>query len=120
MKRYASNYLYLPGLGFLKQYMIEINEEKYVTHISPLSEEFESVSWLPGLIALIPEQEIKNITTSTYPELCSYFSSGKKLEEIPAPYHKELSSMKLVLARLYPFDFISMLPKEDTTILFIL
>ena len=51
MKRFASHYLYVPDTGFLKQYVIEV-EEEYVVNFFPLTEEIESVEWMPGVIEL--------------------------------------------------------------------
>lgn len=55
MKRFASHYLYVPGRGFLKQQVVELNEEGFVTGLFPLQQELESVSWLPGVIVLSGE-----------------------------------------------------------------
>lgn len=52
MKRFASHYLFIPDLGYLKQYVAEVGEEGYVTRVFPLEEETESVSWFPGVIVL--------------------------------------------------------------------
>ena len=49
MKRFASHYLYVPDTGFLKQHVIEVKEE-YVVNFFPLTEEIESVEWMPGVI----------------------------------------------------------------------
>ena len=53
MKRFASHYLYVPDTGFLKQHVIEVKEE-YVVNFFPLTEEIESVEWMPGVIELVP------------------------------------------------------------------
>ena len=53
VKRFASHYVFLEELGYLKQYAIEIGEEGYVIRLFPLLEEIESVSWLPGVITFI-------------------------------------------------------------------
>lgn len=53
MKRFASHYLYVPESGYLKQYAIEM-EEEYVIRFFPLTEEIESVEWMPGVIELMP------------------------------------------------------------------
>lgn len=60
MKRYASHFLFLPGYGYLKQYVVEV-EEGYVVHIFPLSEEVEDTEWLPGAIILLTEKELKEL-----------------------------------------------------------
>ena len=53
MKRYASHFLFLPGHGYLKQYVVEIGEGQCVSRIFPLTEEVENTEWLPGVIALL-------------------------------------------------------------------
>ena len=57
MKRYASHFLFLPGHGYLKQYVVEIGEGQCVSRIFPLTEEVENTEWLPGVIALLTEAE---------------------------------------------------------------
>lgn len=56
MKRFASHYLYVAGSGFLKQYVIEMEEERVVKFF-PLTEEIESVEWMPGIIELVSEED---------------------------------------------------------------
>lgn len=65
MKRFASHYLFVPNTGFLKQQVIEM-EEEYVVRFFPLTEEIESVEWLPGVIELAP-QENKLFAFVLYP-----------------------------------------------------
>ena len=60
MKRFAAHYLLLPDVGFIRQQVVEITDEGYVRDVFPLTEEIESVEWMPGLIALLPENKIKN------------------------------------------------------------
>lgn len=55
MKRFASHYLYVPDTGFLKQHVIEV-EEEHVVNFFHLTEEIESVEWMPGVIELVPEE----------------------------------------------------------------
>ena len=54
MKRFASHYLLIPDIGFIKQQVVEINDEGIVQNIFPLTEEIESVEWMPGVIVLLP------------------------------------------------------------------
>lgn len=65
MKRFASHYLYVPNTGFLKQHVIEM-EEEYVVRFFPLTEEIESVEWVPGVIELAP-QDNKRCAFILYP-----------------------------------------------------
>ena len=53
MKRFAAHYLLLPDVGFIRQQVVEIADEGYARDIFPLTEEIESVEWMPGLF-LIP------------------------------------------------------------------
>lgn len=55
MKRYASHFLFLPEQGYLKQYMVEV-ENGLVVNMFPLTEEVENVEWLPGAIFLTREE----------------------------------------------------------------
>ena len=56
MKRFAAHYLLLPDVGFIRQQVVEIADEGYARDIFPLTEEIESVEWMPGLIALLPDK----------------------------------------------------------------
>ena len=86
MKRFAAHYLLLPDVGFIRQQVVEIADEGYARDIFPLTEEIESVEWMPGLIALLPDNEIKNT----------------EMFEVLFPY------------LFYPFDFTSMQPVAGT------
>lgn len=55
MKRFASHYLFVPGRGFLKQHVVEV-EGGVVRRFFPLTEEIESVEWRPGMIELFKEE----------------------------------------------------------------
>ena len=109
MKRYASHYLYIPNIGFLKQQVVELNEGR-VIRLFPLTEEIESVEWMPGVIVLSTEQDIdKNREELNV--------SGKRstlLHSIPSEVETELLRSGLVPYLLYPFDFISMQPVAGT------
>ena len=52
IKRYASHFIFLPGHGYLKQYVVGV-EEGQVVSAFPLTEEIEGVEWFPGVIALL-------------------------------------------------------------------
>lgn len=56
MNRYASHYLYIPGQGYLKRHVVEV-EKGCVVRIFPLSTEMGGLSWFPGVIALWPDGE---------------------------------------------------------------
>ena len=115
MKRFASHYLYLTSYGFLKQYVVEINNEGYATALYPLIEESESIIWTPGVISLIsPEQlpEIKDEWKDL--EKRNIFFEHKLIKtELPAS-HNNMAGLNLTAIRLYPFDFTQMKPNKDT------
>lgn len=52
MKRFASNYLWTPDRGFVRQYIVEIGKEGRVAGTYPLNEEVHSVEWLLGLLVV--------------------------------------------------------------------
>ena len=96
MKRFAAHYLLLPDVGFIRQQVVEIADEGYARDIFPLTEEIESVEWMPGLIALLPDNEIKNT------EMFEKNIPSEKRGEVLFPY------------LFYPFDFTSMQPVAGT------
>lgn len=55
MKRFASHYLLIPAVGYMKQQVVEITDEGVVRGVFPLTEEIESVEWMPGVIVLLSE-----------------------------------------------------------------
>ena len=61
MKRFASHYLLIPAVGFMKQQVVEITGEGIVRDVFPLTEEIESVEWMPGVIALLSENQMEEI-----------------------------------------------------------
>ena len=119
MKRFAAHYLLLPDVGFIRQQVVEITDEGYVRDVFPLTEEIESVEWMPGLIALLPENKIKNtemfsknisvfqfnlpiVSGQTFPCFKEALTASAKRREVLFPY------------LFYPFDFISMQPVDGT------
>ena len=119
MKRFAAHYLFLPSIGFIKQYVVEIIEGGSVQHIFPLTEEIESIEWMPGVIALLSTNEIKNIGMiftnismfeSNLPNVSNQ-SSQCFLKAFEESLHK---SKTLYPCLFYPFDFISMQPVDGT------
>ena len=61
MKRFASHYLLIPDVGFMKQQVVEINDEGIAQGIFPLTEEIESVEWMPGVIVLLSARQMEEI-----------------------------------------------------------
>ena len=113
MKRFAAHYL------LIRQQVVEIVDEGYVRDVFPLTEEIESVEWMPGLIALLPENKIKNtemfsknisvfqfnlpiVSGQTFPCFKEALTASAKRGEVLFPY------------LFYPFDFTSMQPVAGT------
>ena len=59
MKRFASHYLLIPAVGYMKQQVVEITDEGVVRGVFPLTEEIESVEWMPGVIVLLSESQME-------------------------------------------------------------
>ena len=119
MKRFAAHYLLLPDVGFIRQQVVEIADEGYVRDVFPLTEEIESVEWMPGLIALLPVNEIKN--TEMFSKNISVFQfnfpivsdqTSQCFKEALAASEK--SGEVLFPYLFYPFDFTSMQPVAGT------
>ena len=124
MKRFASHYLLIPAVGYMKQQVVEITDEGVVRGVFPLTEEIESVEWMPGVIVLLSEsqvEEIKNTgmilknipvfqinlpsaSVSNQSSQCfnEYLQEAEKKGEVLFPY------------LFYPFDFTSMQPVDGT------
>lgn len=103
MKRYASHFLFLPGHGYLKQYVVEVGEGSCVSRIFPLTEEVENTEWLPGVIALLAEAETGN----------PHFDKCRNiLTTVPPGIEDELPY--LVPWLFFPFDFTIMQPGAGT------
>lgn len=116
MKRFASHYLLLPDIGFVKQLVVEVNDQGIVEDLFPLTEEIESVEWMPGVIALLPVEQIEEIKNTgmmvknipvfqfNLPIVCFQSSNclKAKIEEIAE------RRIDLFPCLLYPFDFTSM------------
>ena len=112
----------MPDVGFIKQQVVEITDEGVVRDTFPLTEEIESVEWMPGVIVLLPAdqlEEIKNTgmilknipvfqinlpSVSNQSSQCfnEYLQESEKKGEAVFPY------------LFYPFDFTSMQPVDGT------
>ncbi|MDR3118834.1 MAG: hypothetical protein LBU44_05370 [Mediterranea sp.] len=120
MKRFASHYAYIPSLGFLKQYVVEINDDGYVAALYRLEEEIESLIWTPGVIRLMPCDclpEKGNNEEAVKKEFADQlFTFDKREIKTDAPAEcGDIESLKWVAFRLYPFDFSEMKANEHTT-----
>lgn len=113
MKRFASHYLLIPAVGFMKRQVIEVSNEGTIQRAFPLKEEMESVEWLPGVIALLTESQIvelenNEVMRSPITSLHGYSSSPKKRGDTYV--FKE----ELFPCLFYPFDFMTMRPVGET------
>ena len=111
MKRFASHYLFMPDVGFIKQQVVEITDEGVVRDTFPLTEEIESVEWMPGVIKNTG-MILKNIPVFQINPSNILNQSSRCFEESL----KELKEKGEVLfpVLFYPFDFISMQPVDGT------
>ncbi len=108
MKRFAAHYLYIPGKGFYKQFVVEIREET-VQLAYPLEEELGNVSWYSGVILLAPLSDEKTIRLSDI-EFDTALPADRSDLIIPI----DLSSLKYAAYLLTPFDFSAMRPVAET------
>jgi hypothetical protein len=121
MRRFASHYVYTSSLGFLKQYVVEINDEGYVAALYPLEEEIESIIWTPGVIRLIsydslpPKGDNETAVKQAFANQLFTFDRKEIKSGTPAGY-SDMASLKLAAVRLYPFDFSGMKANADTAI----
>ena len=122
MKRFASHYLLIPAVGYMKQQVVEITDEGVVRGVFPLTEEIESVEWMPGVIVLLSErqmEEIKN-TGMILKNIPVFQSNLPIVSNQSSQYSSELLNASkrrgeaLLPYLFYPFDFISMQPVDGT------
>ena len=122
MKCFASHYLLIPAVGYMKQQVVEITDEGVVRGVFPLTEEIESVEWMPGVIVLLSEsqmEEIKN-TGMILKNIPVFQSNLPIVSNQSSQYSSELLNASkrrgeaLLPYLFYPFDFISMQPVDGT------
>ena len=122
MKRFATHYLFMPDVGFIKQQVVEITDEGVVRDTFPLTEEIESVEWMPGVIVLLPADQLEEIkNTGMFEKNIPVFQFN-----LPVVSDQTSSCPKEFLAvseergevlfpyLFYPFDFTSMQPVAGT------
>ena len=122
MKRFASHYLFMPDVGFIKQQVVEITDEGVVRDTFPLTEEIESVEWMPGVIVLLPAdqlEEIKNTGMILKNIPVFQINPSNILNQSSRCFEESLKELKekgevLLPVLFYPFDFISMEPVDGT------
>lgn len=117
MKRFASHYLLIPDVGFIKQQVVEINDEGVVQSIFPLTEEIESVEWMPGVIVLLSANQYYYSDTD-YSVFSCFKSCNPRnpcLNNLNKYLHEMGKKGEILFPYLfYPFDFISMRPVDGT------
>ena len=116
MKRFASHYLFMPDVGFIKQQVVEITDEGVVRDTFPLTEEIESVEWMPGADQL---EEIKNTGMILKNIPVFQINPSNILNQSSRCFEESLKELKekgevLFPVLFYPFDFISMQPVDGT------
>ena len=122
MKRFASHYLLIPAAGYMKQQVVEITDEGVVRGVFPLTEEIESVEWMPGVIVLLSEsqvEEIKNTGMILKNIPVFQINPSNILNQSSRCFEESLKELKekgevLFPVLFYPFDFISMQPVDGT------
>ena len=122
MKRFASHYLFMPDVGFIKQQVVEITDEGVVRDTFPLTEEIEAVEWMPGVIVLLPAdqlEEIKNTGMILKNIPVFQINPSNILNQSSRCFEESLKELKekgevLFPVLFYPFDFISMQPVDGT------
>ena len=122
MKRFASHYLLIPAVGYMKQQVVEITDEGVVRGVFPLTEEIESVEWMPGVIVLLSEsqvEEIKNTGMILKNIPVFQINPSNILNQSSRCFEESLKELKekgevLFPILFYPFDFISMQPVDGT------
>lgn len=122
MKCFASHYLLIPAVGYMKQQVVEITDEGVVRGVFPLTEEIESVEWMPGVIVLLSEsqmEEIKNTGMILKNIPVFQINPSNILNQSSRCFEESLKELKekgevLFPVLFYPFDFISMQPVDGT------
>ena len=97
MKRFAAHYVWSVKTGFKKQQVVEVEGEE-VSRIFPLTEEIESVEWLPGVIVLTSGKDLAIET----------------LKQVLLHPNDVGDNSPLYAYLLYPFDFTLMQPVSET------
>ena len=109
MKRFASHYLLIPSVGFVKQQVVEISDEGVAQNIFPLTEEvpvhqMEEIKNIGMVAKNIPvfQQNLPVLIAASSCTLNDFLDTSRKNGEVLFPY------------LFYPFDFTSMRPVDGT------
>lgn len=126
MKRYAAHYLFISDCGFVKQYVVEIADGGVALNAFPLTEEIESVEWLPGVIALLTTEEARHWEECKKTSQCFFSNVPMFFSEHPNVFSEISQCLSEAFAArqeagemfyaylLYPFDFTLMQPVAGT------
>ncbi len=122
MKRFASHYLLVPSIGYIRQQVVEITDAGTVRNVFPLTEEVESVEWMPGVIALCTGhqlEEIKNIGMIVKNIPMFQFDLPIVSNQSSQCFHEFLDESEkrggvLFPYLFYPFNYDSMQPVDET------
>ena len=119
MKRFASHYVLMPDVGFIKQQVVEVDAEGIIQDIFPLTVEIESVEWMPGVIVLLSADQYAALGTDHTGLTVSYFKPSNPHDLCLNSLNEYLNVRKrkgeaLFPCLFYPFDFTSMQPVDGT------
>ena len=101
MKRFASHYLLIPDVGFVKQQVVEISDEGVAQNIFPLTEEIKNTGMVAKNIPVF-QQNLPVLIAASSCTLNDFLDTSRKNGEVLFPY------------LFYPFDFTSMRPVDGT------
>ena len=108
IKRFASHFIFLPGYGYLKQYVVGVEEGRVVS-VFPLTEEIEGVEWFPGVIVLLNnEEDISKGYSGIFQK------ANEVLQELPEVFCQETFPSRISAYLFYAFDFTTMQPVGGT------
>ena len=104
MKRFASHYLLIPAVGYMKQQVVEITDEGVVRGVLLSESQMEEIKNTGMILKNIPVFQINLPSVSNQSSQCfnEYLQEAEKKGEALFPY------------LFYPFDFTSMQPVDGT------
>ena len=108
MKRFASHYLLIPGVGFVKQQVVEISDEGVAQNIFLIVllsvHQMEEIRNTGMVVKNIPvfQQNLPVLIVASSCTLNDFLDTSRKSGEVLFPY------------LFYPFDFTSMRPVDGT------
>ena len=105
IKRFASHFIFLPGHGYLKQYVVGVEEGQVVSAFSLTD------SWHTHRICNANPKNKEDISEG-YSGI--FQKSNEVLQELPEVFCQETFPSGINAYLLYPFDFTTMLPVGGT------